>query len=410
MLSWRSGLLLAAVLVLDGSADADGSARPTEPATMAQACGKGGLVDTLFRDAALDILQRLSVQAPGQAAHGAVRASLSPGHVDPQGQAWHYVSAYQVNLAMVEALRIAPGRASAVADWVRWQARHTTPTGDGQGVVFDHWVRASDLHEAPCPPGLALGACPQVDAYDSTAASLLLVADAYLAATGDAALLREPTVRAALHAAVATVVALAQPQGLTSAKPGYPVAYLMDAVEVAAGWRAWSRVQARAYDEHTAAQASLAAAHRAEDAIREHLWHAPSRSWSVSLGAGPPKFSLWYPDTVAQAWPLLWGIGADDTGPSSVAQAAWRQAASHWRGSAHWSQRNVDPEGFWWPAAAVAARCVGDQSAARAWVARARGAWMRADQPFAWPFHVGDLRWLFWLSEPLPGAASPPVP
>ena len=46
---------------------------------------------------------------------------------------------------------------------------------------------------------------------------------------------------------------------------------------------------------------------------------------------------------------------------------AWRQAQQHWRNPL-WSLRNPDPAGFWWPAAAVAAQCTGDEAAARAWV------------------------------------------
>jgi hypothetical protein len=131
-----------------------------------------------------------------------------------------------------------------------------------------------------------------------------------------------------------------------------------------------------------------------------HLWHAPSQTWRASLDAPPATFGRWYPDTVAQSWPLLWSDGADPAARGR-AHAAWRRAAHAWHGVAGWPERNVDPAGFWWPAIAVAARCVGDEPAARAWVARARRAWLRDDAPFEWPFQVGDLRWLFWLSDPV---------
>ncbi len=376
------------------------------PAPVAASCERGGLVDAGFRDAALALLAQLVVHAPGQAAHGAIKANLAPGHVGPAGDAWHFISAYQVNLALSEALRIAPAQAPAAAAWLRWQARHATATGAGQAVVFDHWVRTGDLQVSTCPAGRAPAQCPHVDAYDSTAASLLLMADAYLTASGDAALLREPAVRAALQGAAGTVTALTSAQGLTSAKPGYPVDYLMDAAEVAAGWRAWARVQQAAYGQAAGAQASAGAAVRTENAMRAQLWHAPSRAWRVSQQVGASDFAQWYADTVAQAWPLLWGIAGP--GPTDAA-SAWRTASAHWSGSADWSQRNVDPDGFWWPAAAVAARCVGQQAPARAWIARARSAWVQPARPeaaFAWPFQIGDLRWLFWLSDPI--SPAPP--
>jgi hypothetical protein len=382
------------------------AAAPTPAAASASAstpasCERGGLVDADFRDAALSVLSRLAVHAPGLAAHGAIRSNLAPGHIGPDGAPWHFVSAYQVNLALSEALRVAPHQAPVAAAWLRWQARHTTATGPGQAIVFDHWVRGSDLHVSSCPAGRLPAACPDVDAHDSTAASLLLMADAYLAASGDAALLRESAMRSALEGAAAAVTALTGVQGLTSAKPGFLVDYLMDAAEVAAGWRAWARVQQAAYADAAGAAASLAAAVRTEEAMRMHLWHAPSRAWRVSLQAGAPDFSVWYADTVAQAWPLLWGVA----GPSPPDAAnAWRHASRRWQGAADWSRRDVDPDGFSWPSAAVAARCVGDARPARTWVARARGTWLQPARPFAWPFQVGDLRWLFWLSDPVPRA------
>ena len=368
------------------------------PIPLAASCERGALVDAGFRDAALALLTQLAIHAPGQAAHGAIKANLAPGHFSPNGDPWHFISAYQVNLALSEALRVAPAQAPVAAQWLRWQARNATATGVGQAVVFDHWVRATDLQLSSCPAGRAPTECPSVDAYDSTAASLLLMADAYLAATGEPALLREPAVRAALQAAANAVTALTGAHGLSAAKPDFPVDYLMDAAEVSAGWRAWSRVQRAAFGDLAGAQASLAAAVRTEDAMRAQLWHAPSRAWRVSRQVGAPDFAQWYADTVAQAWPLLWGIAGP--GPTD-ATSAWRTAAAGWTGAADWSQRNVDPDGFWWPAAAVAARCVGDAVPARAWVARARSAWVQPSQPFAWPFQIGDLRWLFWLSDPV---------
>lgn len=366
-------------------------------------CPPGALVDAVFRDAALQALSRLVVKAPGHSADGAIKVHHSPGHLDPQGGVWHYVSAYQVNLGLIGALRVAPQLAPTAGQWLRWQAAHTTTTGPSESVVFDHWVRASDWQESTCPPGKSARSCPQVDAFDSTAASLLLMAQAYAQAEPNPALLREPAMRRALEEAAATMARLTQPNGLPWAKPDHRVAYLMDAVEVSAGWRAWSQLQRDVYGIPQAAKNSLATAQRTDAAIYKHLWHAPSQTWRVSLDAPRADFRRWYPDTVAQAWPLLWmdSHHAADSAALARAQAVWRQAIAPWQGTVNWSQRNVDPEGFWWPAIAVAAQCVGDSAAASTWVARARSAWMHPDTPFAWPFQVGDLQWLFWLADPV---------
>ena len=364
-------------------------------------CATGGLVDASFRDAALATLAGLVVHAPGRSADGAVRAHHSAGHVDAQGRAWHQISAYQVNLGLLGALRVAPAsQLPLAAGWLGWLARHIAPGGASRGVVLDHWVRADDFEESTCPPGLARQQCEAVDAFDSTAATTLLLADAYLQRGGDVMLIREPRMRAVLEAAATTLQALTVTDGMTLAKPSHPVVYTMDVVEVIAGWRAWGRVQQGAYAQPQSALNSFAVAASAEAGLRKRLWHAPSGAWRVHLEAGAPQRSRWYPDTVAQAWPLLWGV---DAGPPGRTAEAWRQAIAPWQRQPHWAARTADPEGFMWPAVAVAALCTGDEAAARTWVARARQQWLDPKSPFAWPFQVGDLLWLLWLAEPLPG-------
>ena len=388
----RFALLFSAVL-----ATASGFAghAAAEPPLADSRCASAGLVDPAFRDAALAALERLVVHAPGQPADGAVRSHQTAGLLDAEGHAWYQVSAYQVNLGVIGALSVGPRALPLAADWLRWQARHIALRGAARGVVLDTWVRADTLEESTCPSGLAPRLCSDVDAYDSTAATTLLVADAYLRRGGDALLLREPAMREALEAAASALAALLTPDGLTLAKPTHPIVYTMDQVEVAAGWRAWARLQRNVYAQPASADNTLATAIKAEAAVRSRL--ALEGAWSVSLNSGQPLRSRWYPDTVAQAWPLLWLPEANDR-----ARPVWIKAISPWQGAArlNWTLVNVDPDGFWWPAAAAAAACTGDEANARAWVARARQRWLDPAAPFAWPFQVGDLLWLLWLAEP----------
>lgn len=394
-------------LVLVSACGPAGAFGQSTEAIVGSPCQAGDLVDSEFRDAALRVLERLVVQAPGRTSHGAVRTHHTAGHVDAQGQAWHQVSAYQVNLGLIGALRVAPQLLPLAADWLRWQARHMARQGASRGVVLDHWVRAEDFEESTCPSGMAHSLCGTVDAYDSTAASTLLMADAYVRQGGDPSVLREPLMREALEAAATALRELSTPEGLTLAKPTHRVAYTMDVVEVTAGWRAWARVQRGVYSEPQSGEISLGAARRGEAALRTHLWDPAAGAWRTSLGAGAPQTGRWYPDTVAQAWPFLWGT---DIGRNGRAREAWRRAIARWQGPSHWAQQQADPDGFWWPAVAVAAHCIGDTDAARRWVARARRQWLDPLDPFPWPFQVGDLLWLLWLADPQPQPKVFPAP
>jgi hypothetical protein len=389
------------------------TAATPRPSPIAESpCETSTLVDAAFRDAAIAAFDHLVIRAPGQSAHGAVRSHHAAGHLDPQGRAWQQVTAYAANLAMLGVLRVSPQSLPVAADWLRWQAGHMDVQGRLGGVVLDHWVRADGLEESLCPPGMAKQLCAQVDAFDSTAASTLLLADAYVRFGGDAALLREPAVRLALESAALALVRLAGPSGLTVAKPDYPVVYTMDAVEVVAGWRAWARLQRDVYAQPASANNSLVQAQRIETVMQTRLWNKTASAWRVSLDAGAPQFNRWYPDTMAQAWPLLWGHR--NLAPERL-KATWRSAIAPWQGktppdSNHWAQRNADGDGFWWPAVAVASLCAGDVASAQAWVARARQSWMNDAAPFAWPFQVSDLLWLLWLAEPVgPTPSTPPL-
>lgn len=371
-------------------------------------CRPTSLVDAEWRDAAVSAFNRLVVHAPGHSSHGAIRAHQAAGHVDPQGRAWHHVTAYAANLAMMGVIRVSPQALPVAADWLRWQARHVDGQGRFGGVVHDHWVREGGEEESPCPPGAAARLCAQVDAHDSTAASTLLLADAYVRFGGDANLLREPPIRAALEAAALTLQQLSGPFGLTHAKFDHPVVYTMDAVEVLGGWRAWARLQQAIYVQPASADNTSALAQRTEAAVKARLWHRKANAWRVSLDAGAPVLTRWYPDTVAQAWPLLWGLSPQS---SNDGRRQWRRAITLWEQgrpgkTPHWSARSPDANGFWWPAVAVASHCAGDSQSAADWVRRARAQWMRSGTALPTSFHVGDFLWLLWMADPVPPAAT----
>ncbi|MDQ5896288.1 MAG: hypothetical protein RLZZ592_2731 [Pseudomonadota bacterium] len=369
-------------------------------------CAGGTLVDPAFRDAAVLMMRRLVVRAPGQVSDGAIRRTLSPAHIDASGRAWHHIAAYEANLGLIGALRIDPTLRNEAGRWLRWQIRHLPVDGQDRGVLHDRWISADGREMTVCPPDIEPRHCRQIDATDSTIASMFLLAQAYLRHGGDAALLRDPAVEQAFRRAATTLAQLQQPDGLSHAKRDHPASYLMDAVEVAAGWRALAELQQSVWRQPAVAALSRERELRTRQGIEQVLWQPAARRWRTSADAGPVDASRWYPDVMAQAWPLLWSP-PEDTRTRAQAQDAWTGVATRWT---DWPRRNVDPAGFWWPAAAVAAHCSGNTRAAETWLARARQAWLQPANPFPWPFQVSDLLWLLWLAEPGPPQAPLPEP
>ena len=143
-------------------------------------CATTALVDPTFRDAALATLEGLVVHAPGQPADGAIRLDYGIGLRDGDGHSWFRIAAYHVNLGLIGALATGPRALPIAAEWLRWQERHIASDGAARGVALDTWIRVDSSEESTCPDRLASAICDEVDAFDSTAASTLLMADAYV--------------------------------------------------------------------------------------------------------------------------------------------------------------------------------------------------------------------------------------
>ena len=142
------------------------SAAPTAP-PLESGCAAAALVDPAFRDAAVLMMRRLVVRAPGQISDGAIRRTLSPAHVDASGRAWHHIAAYEANLGLIGALRIDPTLREEAARWLRWQIRHLPVDGQDRGVLFDRWISADGREMTVCPPDIEPRHCRQIDATPS---------------------------------------------------------------------------------------------------------------------------------------------------------------------------------------------------------------------------------------------------
>lgn len=174
------------------------------------------------------------------------------------------------------------------------------------GTMYDY--RRTDGEWQPDLAVRAGGHKHYYDSADAYAATFLTLLRAYAAAGGDTYLLVRQAPQ--IEAIAGLMVNLADPSdGLTIAKPTYPVKYLMDNCEVFKGLRdaAWlfhavlGDPQAAAYYEQVAA--------RTRSGILTSLANGPEfYYYRAGKHRGAVNWTKWYPDVVSQLFPALFGV------------------------------------------------------------------------------------------------------
>ena len=170
----------------------------------------------------------------------------------------------------------------AARRWAAWYEAHMNP--DGTICDFDG---ASGAWQST-------GDCDSTDSYAATFLELLLAIERAAP---------DPAWRAAhlpaARRAVAAIRLTLQPNGLTSAKPGWEVMYLMDNVETAAGLRA-----AAALGLDTAGLAASM-----ERTMTAKLWDDARQTYAVGLegnGRLVTAAATWYPYLMANLMAVGW--------------------------------------------------------------------------------------------------------
>lgn len=300
--------------------------------------------------------------AAAQRPTGAI--AMTPAHRE--------INPYFANLA-AQALLTRPGHLQAAERWLDWYLAHLNP----DGTVDDY--RVVDGAE------VATGSYDSADSYAATCLSLVA---AYLRAGGSITWVQAR--RPALERVAGVLVALTDADdGLTWAKPFYPLKLLMDNAEVWAGWEDWAGVlaalgdpegAARARERATRVRAGLA---RFEEGGR-YAWALGPLGFRRS--SDPHQF---YPGAVAQFFPFAVGSTADPTGYHrfNAAHPQWTRLAS---------------DHYPWLFAAYAAARAGDREA----VAAARAAVRERFPDLRPPWFVAESAWLIRALTHEPAAVS----
>ncbi|KIL37336.1 hypothetical protein SD71_01225 [Cohnella kolymensis] len=290
------------------------------------------------------------------------------------GDGLRRIEPYFANLAVIGLLESPEPSAKAAAEkWMSWYVSHLNkPDKFGlPGTVYVHEVDASGLEKS----------LDDYDSSDSYGATFLSVAAKYYKAGGSEAFLR--SIRADLEIVAASVVATQGKDGLTRAKPNYPIAYLMDNCEVYEGLKDMAELEQTVFGDDLKSRSFKEKAARVRDGI-ESLWDEAAGAYQPHKGH-PPQWDVFYPDATAQLFPIANGVIAPD---SVRAKRLWSGFNKHHSG---WTRLDTS-DSFPWAAAGYVSILMGDKAATSSYYQNVYAAYMPAG---LWPWHAGESG--FWM-------------
>jgi hypothetical protein len=318
------------------------------------------------------------------------------------GAQYYSVSPYSANLAVLGLLQAkAPGGVAVAEGWIKWYFAHLNPQAAPDGVPYNHFYLANGRGETTCvKPGDA-PLCHYNDATDSAAATFFSVLWAATQTGMPVAKLNTPEHRKQIETLAQVLLQLQQPDGLCWAKRDYRVKYLEDNSEVFGGLCALADLERSVFNDPQRAAFYQSAAEKVRQGILTELYDPRARLFRIAKfedGSRPqPNLDVWYPDTQAQLWPVLFGvIGPDDPKAHAVAMAV----DNHWNGhmKPDWATDPQHVNQGWVEAGhAYAALLAGETNRVQLYISAVERykfpAAGRTPQ-FAWPFGVDDAGWL----------------
>jgi hypothetical protein len=311
----------------------------------------------------------------GQLPDGAIAWYVDKGHISP------YLANYAA-MGLAEARKQTGSRtySDAAWSWLRWYAGHQ----DANGFVTDYDVDAAGVETST-------GDEDSTDAYAGT--YLSAVRSTYLV---DANKTNLRSLHASIAAAVGAIEATQDNDGLTFAKPTWPVKYLMDQTEAYLGLRSAADV-AGTLGDPVLRNRALADASALQAGI-DTLWDAPTGAydWAKSGGVNTTDWSVLYPDAMEQAW--IAGSNAISGSRAGQLVTTLQAAQPAWSSPTALANMNgaTGPVGYW-PVAGWALLHLGLYGQAADAAASIRSAAINANRE--WPFTTGNAGELIVLES-----------
>ena len=349
MTGWRSGVLLVGMALLCGCDGSSGGGRtqnqqPPQTPNYKQ-----------------NITQTSAWMSTQQLSDGAILNTSS--EIEP----------YFANLAAIGWL-VDSTKYSQVEAWMQWYINHLNP----DGTIYDYNV--SNGTET---------STGTYDSADSYAATFLSLAEA-LWSTGDSgAQTFIQNLGESNFTLIANVITgLQQSNGLVFAMSSYQVEYLMDNSEDYRGLSDFATLAMQAWNDTATTTAYQTYATNIQNGIQNTLFIPGSGLYYTSAGAAAPNLSTWYPDSVAQLWPIVNGVISPT---SAQAQTLYKQFNNAWHG---WPQLSFNSQdSFPWCVVGYAGYLMNDTDNTEGYLDSIQTKYVNATPPFPYPFYDAEGGW-----------------
>jgi hypothetical protein len=300
----------------------------------------------------------------------------------PSGAIQHastLINPYFANLAAIGMIKGDTTKIPQVESWIQWYLSHLNwPDSNGvYGTVCDYNVADGDVETST-------GYYDSADSYAATFLSLTWA----LWETGDpgAQLFIKDIGEYKFNVVGNVITNLQQNDGLVFAKPDYQIKFLMDNSENYRGLMDLADLMQAAWNDTSSSNWYIVRATDIQNGIQNVLYNPATKLYYTSAGAPAPNLTRWYPDSIAQLFPITNGVIAGGSGQARTIYNKFNKAWLKWTDLSFNSQ---DP--FPWTVASYAAALMGDNNRANAYIASIQKKYQHDN--FPWPFYPAEGGW-----------------
>jgi len=272
---------------------------------------------------------------------------------------------YFSNLAALPLLDQDPAAAKRYMEW--YVQRLNKPDRFGlYGTVYDRFY-----------DGGVERTTEDYDSADSYAATFLTLVKEYTQKTGDLEWVRSNA--SDVNMVAGAIIALQDSDGLVWAKSNYKMKYLMDNSENFRGLEDWAQVL-EMLGRSTDAEYVHARAAMVRQGIEDVLWDNRLGRYMWAAGQNyrrVPRSNVWYPDNVAQVYPIVFGLVPPDSPRARTLYAEVARRFPQW-------EQYVKDDPFPWTIMAYAAAMVGDAGRASVFIDTTQRKFIAAGRPEPW--------------------------